>query len=63
MLIYFYHFQEQVSTLDIGCTPRSMWVTLEDNIVGTCKPGDDIVVWFVYLFTLSIFLSNLIQYL
>ncbi|XP_064086889.1 DNA helicase MCM9-like isoform X2 [Macrobrachium nipponense] len=36
--------QEQVQKLVIGTIPRSLWVTLEDDLVGTCKPGDDILV-------------------
>ncbi|CAG2054637.1 unnamed protein product [Timema podura] len=37
--------QEQVTKLKVGTIPRSMWVTLEDDLVDTCKPGDDIVIW------------------
>ncbi|CAH0385263.1 unnamed protein product [Bemisia tabaci] len=36
--------QEQVGKLGMGVMPRSMWATLEDDLVDTCKPGDDIVV-------------------
>lgn len=36
--------QEQVQKLVIGTIPRSLWVTLEDDLVGACKPGDDILV-------------------
>ncbi|XP_039276128.1 DNA helicase MCM9 [Nilaparvata lugens] len=36
--------QEQVTMLSMGRIPRSLWVTLEDDLVGMCKPGDDIVV-------------------
>lgn len=36
--------QEQVAKLDMGSMPRSMWVTLEDDLVEICKPGDDVVV-------------------
>ncbi|XP_066994088.2 uncharacterized protein [Anabrus simplex] len=36
--------QEQVAKLNVGAIPRSMWVTLEDDLVDNCKPGDDIVV-------------------
>ncbi|GLH03509.1 DNA replication licensing factor Mcm2 [Gryllus bimaculatus] len=30
--------QEQVAKLTVGAIPRSMWVTLEDDLVDTCKP-------------------------
>ncbi|XP_071450357.1 uncharacterized protein [Hetaerina americana] len=36
--------QEQASKLSIGTIPRSMWVTLEDDLVDSCKPGDDVTV-------------------
>ncbi|XP_049790977.1 DNA helicase MCM9-like isoform X3 [Schistocerca nitens] len=36
--------QEQVAKLSVGSIPRSMWVTLEDDLVDKCKPGDDITV-------------------
>lgn len=37
--------QEQVSKLAVGSIPTSMWVTLEDDLVDCCKPGDDVTVW------------------
>ncbi|XP_030829996.1 DNA helicase MCM9 [Strongylocentrotus purpuratus] len=36
--------QEQVHKLTMGTIPRSMWVVLEDDLVDTCKAGDDITV-------------------
>ncbi|XP_072020036.1 uncharacterized protein [Amphiura filiformis] len=36
--------QEQVQKLSVGTIPRSMWVVLEDDLVDTCKAGDDITV-------------------
>jgi DNA helicase MCM9 len=36
--------QELVSNLSLGTLPRSIWVSLEDDLVDTCKPGDDVVV-------------------
>ncbi|TRY70613.1 hypothetical protein TCAL_02324 [Tigriopus californicus] len=36
--------QEQVSNLNMGTIPRSIWVTLEDDLVDVCKPGDDVTV-------------------
>lgn len=36
--------QEQVHKLTMGTIPRSMWVVLEDDLVDSCKAGDDITV-------------------
>ncbi|KAL0271705.1 UNVERIFIED_CONTAM: hypothetical protein PYX00_008712 [Menopon gallinae] len=36
--------QEQVGKLNIGNIPQSMWVTLEDDIVDSVKPGDDVII-------------------
>jgi DNA helicase MCM9 len=36
--------QETVNKLDVGSMPTSMWVTLEDDLVDSCKPGDNITV-------------------
>ncbi|XP_025830716.1 DNA helicase MCM9-like [Agrilus planipennis] len=36
--------QEQVSKSSLGNMPSSMWVTLEDDLVDICKPGDSITV-------------------
>ena len=30
--------------LPVGSVPRSMWVVLEDDMVDSCKPGDDVIV-------------------
>ncbi|XP_057677980.1 DNA helicase MCM9 isoform X2 [Corythoichthys intestinalis] len=37
--------QEQVQRLSIGSIPRSMVVVLEDDLVDTCKSGDDVTVY------------------
>ena len=34
--------QEQMSHLALGAIPRSIWVTLEDDLVDAVKPGDDV---------------------
>ncbi|RVE53562.1 hypothetical protein evm_001703 [Chilo suppressalis] len=34
--------QEQVNKLSIGSIPGSMWVVLENDLVDSCKPGDDV---------------------
>ncbi|XP_046559638.1 LOW QUALITY PROTEIN: DNA helicase MCM9-like [Haliotis rubra] len=36
--------QEQAQRLAVGTIPRSMWVVLEDDLVDSCKAGDDITV-------------------
>ncbi|XP_044762057.1 DNA helicase MCM9-like [Coccinella septempunctata] len=36
--------QEQVSQLGFGTMPSSMWVTLENDLVDSCKPGDNITI-------------------
>ncbi|KAF2902861.1 hypothetical protein ILUMI_03319 [Ignelater luminosus] len=36
--------QEQPSKLGVGTMPNSMWVTLEDDLVDACKPGDDVTI-------------------
>ncbi|XP_048477653.1 DNA helicase MCM9 [Plutella xylostella] len=34
--------QEQINKLNVGAIPGSIWVVLEDDLVDTCKPGDDV---------------------
>jgi DNA helicase MCM9 len=36
--------QEPVSSLELGCIPRSMLVILEHDLVDSCKAGDDVIV-------------------
>ena len=36
--------QELIQNLSLGTIPRSMWVVLEDDLVDSCKPGDDVTV-------------------
>ncbi|XP_060074064.1 DNA helicase MCM9-like [Ylistrum balloti] len=36
--------QEQVQKLAVGTIPRSMWITLEDDLVDICKAGDDVII-------------------
>lgn len=38
--------QETVTKLGVGCMPDSMWVTLEDDLVNSCQPGDNVTLWF-----------------
>ena len=33
--------------MGIGSVPRSIWATLEDDLVDICKPGDDVKIWLV----------------
>ncbi|XP_068564709.1 DNA helicase MCM9 isoform X4 [Cebidichthys violaceus] len=37
--------QEQVQRLSVGSIPRSMLVVLEDDLVDSCKSGDDVTVY------------------
>ncbi|KAG8444606.1 hypothetical protein GDO86_009679 [Hymenochirus boettgeri] len=37
--------QEQVQRLSVGSIPRSMMVVLEDDLVDSCKSGDDVTVY------------------
>ncbi|GFQ73709.1 DNA helicase MCM9, partial [Trichonephila clavata] len=34
--------QQQFNTLTVGSVPRSMWVILEDDLVDSCHPGNDV---------------------
>ena len=34
--------QEQIQKLVVGTIPRNMWVTLDADLVDSCKPGDDV---------------------
>jgi DNA replicative helicase MCM subunit Mcm2 (Cdc46/Mcm family) len=36
--------QELIQNLAIGTIPRRMWVVLEDDLVDSCKPGDDVTI-------------------
>ncbi|CAK1544108.1 unnamed protein product [Leptosia nina] len=36
--------QEQVNKLNIGTIPGSMWIVLENDLVDSCKPGDDVII-------------------
>jgi len=36
--------QEQIQNLRFGSIPRSILVALEDDLVDTCRPGDDVVI-------------------
>ncbi|XP_038655608.1 DNA helicase MCM9 [Scyliorhinus canicula] len=41
--------QEQVQRLSVGSIPRSLLIVLEDDLVDTCKSGDDITVYGVVM--------------
>ena len=42
--------QEQVQRLAVGTIPRSMWVVLQDDLVDSCKAGDDVTIWYEIIF-------------
>lgn len=37
--------QERLSKLGTTKMPSSMWVVMEDDLVDTCKPGDNVTIW------------------
>lgn len=37
--------QERVKDFGVGSIPNTMWVTLEDDLVDMCKPGDNVTIW------------------
>ena len=41
--------QEQVHRLQTGCVPRSICETLENDLVDTCRPGDDVTITYGYV--------------
>lgn len=45
MLYVFY--QEQMSSTGFGVMPKAFWVALEDDLVDSCKPGDDVAITLV----------------
>jgi len=55
--------QEQVQRLAVGTIPRSMWVVLMDDLVDTCKPGDDVTVWYVVVVVVVVALLVQLQLL
>lgn len=42
--------QERVKEVGVGSMPNTMMVTLEDDLVDTCKPGDNVTIWYVFCF-------------
>lgn len=36
--------QEQVAKLGVGAIPNAMWVTLDNDLVDTCQPGDNVTI-------------------
>jgi len=37
-------FQESVHKMNFGTMPKALNVILEDDLVNTCKPGDDVAI-------------------
>ena len=54
--------QDVVSNLTVGSIPRSILVILTDDIVDTCKAGDDVVVVGMSITLVSCFSSPLQQW-
>jgi len=50
--------QEQVEKLAVGTIPRSMWVILEEDLVDSCKAGDDVTIWLVLTWSHTYIQSN-----
>lgn len=45
--------QERVKEVGAGSMPNTMLVTLEDDLVDICKPGDNVTIWYVcYLYSI-----------
>ena len=38
---------------------RTIWVSLEDDLVESCKPGDDLEVWLAFLLHIPFFLFHI----
>eukprot|EP00112_Aurelia_sp_Birch-Aquarium-sp1_P008185 Seg1899.4 transcript_id=Seg1899.4/GoldUCD/mRNA.D3Y31 product="DNA helicase MCM9" protein_id=Seg1899.4/GoldUCD/D3Y31 len=38
-----------VQKLAVGTIPRTIWVVLEDDLVDSCKPGDDVTIYGVVM--------------
>jgi len=36
--------QEKLDVFSVGTIPRSVFVILEDDLVDSCKPGDDVTI-------------------
>lgn len=37
--------QERIKDLGVGSMPKTMLVTLEDDLVDSCQPGDNVTIW------------------
>jgi len=37
--------QEEAGKTDVGTLPLNIWVTLDHDLVDTCRPGDQVTVW------------------
>lgn len=51
-LLFYILSKEQIGKGGLGAMPRSMWVSLEDDLVDKCKPGDDVIIWYDFIWSI-----------
>lgn len=45
--------QEDLSQIGVGTVPNHMLVTLEDDLVNVCKPGENVTITYVLLLAID----------
>lgn len=51
--------QEKLDIFSVGSVPRSVIVILEDDLVDSCKPGDDVTIKYCFKKTINSNSNNL----